>query len=221
MRETELYPTIKSFFERLGYEVKAEVASCDVVAKRVDEPPVVIEIKTGLTLQLFYQAVDRLALTETVYVAVPKPKRALPREAAKLCRRLGLGLLVISNSGNVEVLAEPEPYRPRPNVKRKAALLKEFKRRKGDPNIGGSTRTKLMTAYKQDALRLLAHIKAQGPSKLADLRAATKVDRAANILRDDYYGWFERRARGVYGPTEVGISAFAAHSEHILDLQDP
>jgi len=118
----------------------------------------------------------------------------------------------------VEVLAEPEPYRPRPNVKRKAALLKEFKRRKGDPNIGGSTRTKLMTAYKQDALRCLAHLTENGASKVADIRKSTAVERAAAILRDDYYGWFTKTSRGIYAPTDQGLNAGKEFAEHILGL---
>lgn len=220
MRETELYAPIKKFLEAQGYTVKAEVKGCDVVATRGDEPPVIVELKTGLTLQLFYQAIDRLALSDTVYMAVARPKKRLPREAMKMAKRLGLGLLVVAKSGSIEVMAEPGPYAPRLTTKRKTLLLKEFTRRKGDPNTGGSTRTKLMTAYKQDALRLLAHINLQGPSKVADIRKATNVERAATILRNDYYGWFIRQSRGVYGTTELGLTAIANFSGQILVLQD-
>lgn len=219
MRETDLYAPVKKFLEAQGYHVKAEVKGCDVVATRGSEPPVIVEMKMGLTLQLFYQAMDRLALSDTVYIAIARPKKRVPSEAIKMARRLGLGLIVVAASGSIEVLADPEPYAPRKAAKRQAALLKEFNRRKGDHNTGGSTRTKLMTAYKQDALRLLAHIKLQGPSKVADLRKATKVDRAATILRDDYYGWFIRQSRGVYASTELGMAAAASFSDHILELQ--
>ena len=157
MAETDLYAPVKRFLEAQGYVVKSEVKSCDVVGVRGDDPPVIVELKTGLTLQLFYQAMDRLLLSDTVYMAIPRPKRAVPVEAVKLSKRLGLGLIVVAKSGTVEVLADPAPYAPRQHAKRKSALLKEFHKRKGDPNIGGSTKTKLMTAYKQDALRCLAH----------------------------------------------------------------
>ncbi len=218
MRETELYLPIKAFLEARGYSVKAEVKGCDVVATRGSEPPLIVELKTGLTLQLFYQAIDRLALTDAVYIAIARPKRAVPSEAVKMARRLGLGLIVVAKSGSVEALADPEPYAPRKAVKRQTALLKEFNRRKGDPNTGGSTRTKLMTAYKQDALRLLAHLKSYGPTRVADLRKLTKVDRAATILRDDYYGWFIRQSRGVYASTDEGHAAAVSFSEHIISL---
>jgi hypothetical protein len=218
MAETDLYLPIKSFLESQGYTVKAEVHSCDVVAMRGDDPPVIVELKTGLTLQLFYQAMDRLALTDAVYIAIAKPKRAVPSDAVKLCKRLGLGLIVIAKSGAVEVIADPVPYTPRQHAKRKTALLKEFRNRKGDPNIGGSTKTKLMTAYKQDALRCLSHLHVNGPTKVSVLRKETKVERAATILRSDYYGWFAKVERGVFAVTEVGVVAVAEFKIEIARL---
>ena len=206
MNETDLYPPIKRFLEAQGYVVKAEVKSCDVVAQRGDEPPVIVELKTGLTLQLIYQAIDRLSLTDDVYIAIARPKRGVPSEALKLLKRIGVGLLVVTSAGSVEAVVHPEPYRPRKNPKRSADLIKEFTRRKGDPNIGGSTRTKLMTAYKQDAILCLQFLCSHGPTRVKDIRGATKVDRTANILRDDYYGWFMRVDRGVYALTELGQS---------------
>lgn len=218
MKETDLYAPIKRLLESQGYQVKAEVKSCDVMAVRGDEPPLIVELKTGLTLQLIYQAMDRLSLTESVYIAIAKPKRAVPSEAVKLCKRLGLGLLVVAKSGSIDVLAEPVPYVPRPNKNRAHALLKEFKKRKGDPNIGGSTKTKLMTAYKQDALRCLCHLHSNGPTKISDLRKATQVDRAATIVRADYYGWFIKEDRGVYNITATGRSAILIFAREIAAL---
>ena len=114
---------------------------------------------------------------------------------------------MVAASGSIDVLAEPAPYAPRKMPKRQHKLLKEFAARKGDPNLGGSSKTKLMTAYKQDALRCLSHLASHGPSKLATLREATKVGRAAAILRDNYYGWFNREARGIYAVTSEGCEA--------------
>jgi hypothetical protein len=219
MRETELYPAIKAFLEAQGFEVKSEIQGCDVVARRADDAaPLIVEMKTAFNLQLVYQAVDRLSLSDTVFLAIARPKRGLPSEAVKLCRRLGLGLMVVAASGSLEVLAEPEPYAPRKNARRQARLLKEFTGRKGDPNQGGSTRTKLMTAYKQDALRCLTYLQAKGPSRLADLRGATRVDRAAAILRDNHYGWFQRAARGVYELSHAGKAACEHFHMHISAL---
>jgi hypothetical protein len=218
VKETDLYPAVKRLLETQGYVVKAEVKSCDVMAVRGDEPPVIVELKNGLTLQLIYQAIDRLSITEHVYIAIAKPKRAVPLEAQKLCKRLGFGLLVVSKSGSVDILAEPIPYAPRLNKNRKTALLKEFHKRKGDPNVGGSTKTKLMTAYKQDALRCLCHLHSNGPTKISHLRKATQVDRAATILRADYYGWFIKEDRGIYNVTDIGRGAMLIYAREIEAL---
>jgi hypothetical protein len=221
MAETDLYPPIKALLESQGYIVKSEINGCDVVAVRGGEPPVIVELKTGLTLQLFYQAVDRLALTDAVYVAIARPKRAVPGDAVKLCKRLGLGLIVVAKSGSVEVVADPVPYAPRQHAKRKTALLKEFRSRLGDPNIGGTNRTKLMTAYKQDALRCLAFMHQAGPARVVEIRNQTKVDRAATILRSDYYGWFIRQSRGIYTTTEKGVEAVVIFKSEIVNLTAP
>jgi hypothetical protein len=219
VKETDLYPAVKRLLETQGYVVKAEIKSCDVMAVRGDEPPIIIELKNGLTLQLIYQAVDRLSITEHVYIAIAKPKRAVPIEAQKLCKRLGLGLLVVSKSGSVDILAEPVPYIPRPNKNRKTALLKEFHKRKGDPNIGGINRSKLMTAYKQDALRCLIHLHDTGPCRIADIRKRTNVDRTGNILRNNYYGWFSKVARGLYNLSDKGVETVSRYSAEIIDLK--
>lgn len=218
MKETDLYPSVKRLLEMQGYVVKAEVKSCDVMAVRGDEPPIIVELKNGLTLQLIYQAIDRLTITEHVYIAIAKPKRAVPIEAQKLCKRLGLGLLVVSKSGSVDILAEPVPYVPRSNINRRTALLKEFHKRKGDPNVGGSTKVKLITAYKQDALRCLCHLHINGATRVSHLRKATQIERAATILRADYYGWFVKEERGIYNVTDTGRSALVLFSKEIADL---
>jgi hypothetical protein len=204
MAETDLYLPVKKLLERQGYHVKAEVKSCDVVGVRGDEPPVIVELKMALSLQLIYQAIDRLSLSEQVYIAVARPKRGVTREALKLCRRIGIGLIVVAASGNVDVLADPLPYAPRINRKRRTLLLKEFQTRQGDPNLGGSSGRKLMTAYRQDAIRIAALVSSQGAMRVRDIKAATGIDRAANILRDNHYGWFEKLERGVYGLSEAG-----------------
>lgn len=67
-----------------------------------------------------------------------------------------------------------------------------------------------MTAYRQDALRLAAHLAAQGPASPAACAAATGVARAAAILRADHYGWFDHPARGLYALSPAGQQALTA-----------
>jgi len=218
MSETQLYQPIKTFLEAQGFTVKAEISSCDVVAVRDEETPLIVELKTALNLQLFYQAVDRLGITDQVYVAVPRPRRGVPAEAVKLCRRIGIGLMVVSGSGSVDVLTDPAPYSPRQNAKRRNGLLKEFRKRVGDPNTGGSRGKPLMTAYRQDALRCAVHLSQAGASRVKDIRQTTRVDRSATILRANVYGWFQRETRGVYVLTDAGIAALETSQSVILQL---
>jgi hypothetical protein len=207
MAETELYAPVKRHLEAQGYTVKAEVKGCDVLAVRANEAPVIVELKQAMSLALLYQAADRLTMTDHVYIAVRKPKRGVMGDALKLCRRIGIGLIIVTSSGSVEVLADPVPYAPRQNTRKRGLLLKEFNARSGDPNIGGTTRKPLMTAYRQDALKCAAHLKAHGATKIKDVKTATSVDRAANILRDNVYGWFNKVERGIYSLSAEGVTA--------------
>lgn len=218
MAETDLYPPIKRFLEGQGFTVKAEVTDCDVVALRGTEPPVIVELKSTFSLQLVLQGVDRQAISDAVYLAFRPPKRRQQGDIVKLCRRLGLGVLLVSGDF-VEAVADPLPYQPRKVPRRTGRLLKEFAQRVGDPNLGGSGRQPRMTAYRQDALRLVAMIDAHGPSKVAELRQGTGVARAAGILQNDVYGWFERESRGIYRLSPKGETARATFARAIEMLR--
>ena len=71
MREADLYAPVKAYLEAQGYEVKAEIGACDVMARRGDEPAVVVEMKLAFSLALVMQGVARQALFGDVYLAVP------------------------------------------------------------------------------------------------------------------------------------------------------
>ena len=217
MAETDLYLPIKRFLTLQGYEVKAEIGDCDVLAVRGDEAPLIVELKAGFSVQLLLQGVDRQAICDAVYLAIKAPKRAQKNDIVKLCRRLGLGLLTVSGQ-NVEALADPVPYQPRKDARRKTLLLKEFAQRVGDPNVGGSTRKPQMTAYRQDALRCAAYLGSNGPAKPAIIRKQTSVLRAAGILRGDVYGWFTRLERGIYSLTAPGHAALVTYEVMVRGL---
>jgi hypothetical protein len=230
--EEDLYAPVKAFLEGQGYEVKSEVRGCDLVARRPGESPLIVELKTGFTLPLVLQGIDRLALSERVYLAVAVATRPAPnslwrrerRGILKLCRRLGLGLLAVHEATAkqpplVEPLLDPVPYRPRPNKKRQGLLLKEFAHRIGDPNTGGVTRRPIVTAYRQAALRCAAHLGDSGATKAAEVARATGVERAARIMQDDVYGWFQRVERGVYGLSAKGQAALQTYADVIESLR--
>ncbi|MCI5073682.1 DUF2161 family putative PD-(D/E)XK-type phosphodiesterase [Oricola sp.] len=215
LKETDLYPPVKALLEAQGYEVKSEIGACDVMAVRGDEPPVIVELKTGFTLSLFHQAIDRLAISDAVYVAAPRGKgRAFLsalKSNMKLCRRLGLGLISVRmEDGFCEIHLDPGPYAPRKSRPKSDRLLREFARRIGDPNQGGSTRTTIVTAYRQDAMRIAVFLLAAGPAKASEVAKATGVARARPIMADDHYGWFERVDRGIYQLTPKGREAVAS-----------
>jgi hypothetical protein len=223
--EAALYRPVKAFLEAQGFEVKGEVCGCDVVARRGDEPPVIVELKLRFNLTLVLQGIDRLRVTDRVYLAVPRPPyraRGLSPEAPsvrRLCRRLGLGLILIGRRGDtVSILEEPGPYRPRPARRRVLRLAAEFARREGDLNIGGRARAPIVTAYRQDALRCARALADSGPLRLRELRAMTGVADAAPILQRNVYGWFTRLARGTYGLTEPGQAALVQFAEALAAL---
>jgi len=212
LTETALYAPVKRFLEDLGYDVKGEIGGCDIVALRDGEPPllVIAELKLGFNLELVLQAVDRMPACDEVWVAVPASANGRGRErdprVVKLCRRLGLGLLVVSPGGSVAALAEPAAWQPRANLRRRSRLMTEHRRRLGDPTAGGSTRSPIMTAYRQRALACAAAL-AAGPGRPRDLKPLAAD--AAGILQNNVYGWFERVTRGVYGLTDTGRLALA------------
>ncbi len=217
-RETDLYPPIKTFLEDQGYVVKSEVGAADVVAMRGAEPPVIVELKLGFSLALVHQCVARLAVSDDVYMAAARGKgrrflKAL-KEMKTLCRRLGLGLITVRlDDGLVEVHVDPGPYTPRKSKRREGRLLREFARRMGDPNDGGQTRVGLVTAYRQDALKIALYLFEAGATKGSDVARETGVAQATRMMRDDHYGWFERVETGVYGLTPKGAEAAQqAHS---------
>lgn len=210
MRETELYGPVKTWLEEQGFEVKAEVGAADVVACRADEDPVVVELKTGFSLTLLQQAVARQRLSDWVYVAVPRWKGKSAWRSFKanvgLCKRLGIGVVSVNLlDQTVHVHADPAEFRPRKSKPRKGALLKEFERREGDPNLGG-TNGKIVTAYQQEAERCLMFLIENGPSKGADVAKAVKAPQATRIMRLNHYGWFEKTARGVFDVSDAGRS---------------
>nr|WP_255608018.1 DUF2161 family putative PD-(D/E)XK-type phosphodiesterase [Ancylobacter sp. Lp-2] len=199
--------------EALGYRVKGEIGSCDLVGLRDDDPTVVVigELKLTFNLELLLQGVDRMNVGDEIWLAAKLSARGKGRESdpryRNLCRRLGLGLLGVADSGHVDILVSPTAPMPRKDPRRRSRLVEEHKRRQGDPVAGGGTRKPIMTAYRQQALGCAAAM-AAAPQRPRDLKRA--FPDAQKILRRNVYGWFERAERGVYALTAAGHSALAA-----------
>ncbi|MCZ7487929.1 DUF2161 domain-containing phosphodiesterase [Rhizobium rhizogenes] len=208
--ETSLYLPVKGFLEKAGYTVKGEVGGCDLVGLSDDDPPVVVicELKLSFNLELILQAVDRAAIADEIWIAARISAKGRGREADKryrdLCRRLGIGMLGISDSGDVSVVVGSVSPMPRTNPKRRSRLMREHQRRRGDPAVGGSTRAPIMTAYRQQALGCALAL-ASGPLRVSQVRSS--IPDAGKILLSNVYGWFERLDRGVYDLTDAGREA--------------
>jgi len=225
MAEVDLYGPIKQFLESQGYAVKGEIGACDIVAVRGDEGPVVVELKERLNLALLLQAVDRLRVSDAVYVAFRIGKghsaswRSRRKQVTSLLRRLGLGLLTVSASGSVVAVLDPAPYRPRLDTGRRTRLLREFAERVGDPETGGSTSRQRLTAYRQDAVRCARELTNERVLKVSVIRERAEVSRAGPILRDNHYGWFERVKTGYYELSPSGRRDMIRWSDALESLE--
>ena len=234
VKETELYQPVKDFLQAQGFEVKAEVENCDLVAIRGCEAPLVVELKRSLNLEVLLQAVDRTRLVELVYVAVPEAgtrgrlaSRSARRSIGRMFQMLGIGLLTVGfrvRAGNdqgvpvIEVLNEPAPYAPRKNLRQQRQLRREFHARVGDFNTGGSHAIERLTAYRQDALICASFLHVRGASAPAQVKKATGVERAGALLYRNVYGWFERPQTGCYELSDAGHQALLRYHEVVSAL---
>jgi hypothetical protein len=208
--ETSLYLPIKTFLESAGYTVKGEIGGCDLVGLSEGDPTVVVigELKLVFNLELILQAVDRATVADEVWIAARISAKGRGRESDKryrdLCRRLGFGMLGVSDAGEVSIIVSSVSPMPRSNPKRRTRLVKEHRKRAGDPALGGSTKVPIMTAYRQQALACAAAM-AHGPQRSRDLKPI--VATAGQILLKNYYGWFEKVDKGVYKLSDAGALA--------------
>ena len=208
IRETELYMPVHDYLESLGYQVQGEVNGCDMTAI-MGEDLIVVELKTAFNLKLIYQAVKRQRVTDSVYVAVPRPKGGKRTTAwndmCMLLRRLEVGLITVAlnkKEDQVEVHFHPHTFdrlkSMRTNKKVRYSIIKETEGRSGHYNTGGTYKTKLITAYREQAIHIVCCMTKYGSMSPAQLRKMGTCAKTPNILRDNYYGWFNKVSRGVY-----------------------
>ena len=223
MKESDLYPHIKSFLIERGYEVKSEIADCDIMAVK-GETIIIVEMKTNLNLALLGQAVERQLLFDLVYIAVPKPqyKKRFSKQYKRtisLVKRLSLGLLYVDIRGEGACTEEfpPKNFKLGINKTRREKLreksIKEFNGLSGDYNIGGITRVKKMTAYKESAISAAMYLDKFGPSSAGTMKKFGCGEKTWEIMHMNYYGWFEKVAKGTYNITDSGRQALIEHTK--------
>ncbi len=229
--ETDLYPPLRAWLAAQGYTVRGEVRHCDIAAVKGDDL-IVIEMKTALNLALVGQGVRRQTMTDSVYLAVPRPPnyarwQRQMRDAFRVLRRLELGLLVVSlrpGRPPVEILFHPLPFERRKLRRARQAVLQEVGRRSGDYNLGGSARRPLVTAYRENAVQIACYLADAGPMQPRQLRALGTGEKTLSILARNVYGWFTRQGRGIYAVTPKGREALAQYPDllrHYRTLPPP
>jgi len=217
-QERELYAPIRDFLAAQGFEVRGEVAQCDIVATRGEEL-VAIELKRAFGIDVLLQAVRRQRFADSVYVALPKPRVSGREKRWRLCksllRQLELGLILVHDEAKppfVEIVFHPLPYRRPRNAGQRRAALRETRGRSGDYNVGGAPAGARVTAYRENAIHLACALEAFGPLSPRQLRALETGPKTLAILSANVYGWFERVERGVYAITETGRQGLAKHA---------
>jgi hypothetical protein len=221
--EADLYQPVHDFLERNGYSVRSEVNGCDITATKDDEL-VIIELKLNFTTTLLIQATQRQKLTESVYIGIPRPAYGLGtrrgRQMSHLVRRLELGLIIIDPiAEEMEVVFHPLPFERKRDNRARRSLLREIDGRSGEYNVGGSTRTQLVTAYREKAIMiacLLREDTALSPKELRDRGAGKNTQ---SILQNNHYGWFERVDRGLYSLTKSGWSALETYPKIVRHFE--
>lgn len=239
--ETELYSPIKAYLEQLGYQVRGEVRHCDLVAVREEEPPLIVELKKSFSIPLLLQAIDRLRISRSVYVAFERPNKGRAPHGAswpelrKLCGMLGVGMITVqfykTRKPRVEVECHPpgalassaadQPKEPRHNKYAAGKLMREFHERKADYNVGGSSRRKLITAYREKSLHLASLLRQFGPLSPRQLRNLTGIAQAAGMLQKNFYLWFQRVDRGIYTLSPLGLEALTTYAHVVEALPVP
>jgi len=196
--ETDMYPPVKAFFSELGYTVNAEVKGCDVALMKNDEL-IIIELKKNFNITLLYQAVTRKKAASQVYVAIPRPKRARGTDYVAMLHileKLELGLITIamdSPTRAVSIVLHPPATLGDKTSKARERMLKEISGRSNDKNIGGSTKTKLMTAYREKSIKIACAL-----STLSEQATAVQLRKdfdcppdTYQVMKGNFYRWFK------------------------------
>lgn len=222
--EEDLCGPVSNFLTNKGYTVRSEVKYCDITALK-DNELIVVELKRNLSVDLLVQAVKRQKAADLVYIAVPKPKRMIGnskwKDICHLLRRLELGLILVSFKGKesfVEIPIEPVYFNREKskaiNKKRRENIIKEINGRYCDLNVGGSTRKKLVTAYRESAIFIACILNKYGALSPKELKNfGTDNKKTNSILSENHYGWFNKVKIGIYEINDAGKNALGEYKE--------
>lgn len=209
MKETELYEPIKRYFVQNGYEIQAEVKNCDVACIK-DKRLTIIELKTKFNLKLLYQAMDRKTMADNVYVAIGRPtnfKNKETKNMIKILQKLDIGLITVSldsKINTVQIIHSPNENKIK-QTSRKMGVINEIQKRNIDINVGGSTtKDPVLTAYREKCIYLVCILQVIGTAKPSGIKRQFNIENPSGILRNNYYGYFDKVSRGIYCLSQNG-----------------
>ena len=227
--EKDLFGPIKAYFEKLGYVCDGEVKDIDLYMEK-DGMSVAVELKLSLDFKALQQAALRQKVADSVYIGIfcPKDMRSHSfTDKLYLLKRLGIGLITVTKRtktvsvANEPVVCELSTFLAR-NKRQKAAVEKEFHKRKTKLNTGGVSGTKLITGYREDALIVLdALCSLGGESDTRSIHAASGIEKTAAILRANYYRGYEKKGSGRYCISDAGYAALEEFEPVLKALMRP
>jgi len=219
MKESDMYNPIRKMLTEQGYTVRGEVKGCDIVALK-DDAMIIVEMKLSANLTLIYQAMARQTATDWVFIAIPRPrnvKRGTFPKLKKLVKQLNIGLITVPLDSPVpcaEIIIYPEGRASKRN--KKAAALKREARGRTIDTTGGTTGTKINTAYRERCIRIACLLEAKGEMTAKSLTALGCEGDTYRILYTNAIGWFTRVSKGVYNLSDAGIAYLSENATSSL-----
>jgi len=211
--EADMFPPIKAFFESLDYSINAEVKGCDIVLVKNDEL-ILIELKKSFNITLLYQAMARKKAASQVYVAIPRPKKVRDknyRAMLEILSKLEIGLILVamdSPTRIVSIASHPPAIPGSKALKPRERVLREISGRTNDTNIGGVSKTKIMTAYREKCIQLACALYVLGkPQTAAHLQRKYACPINSNgTMKNCAYGWFKFLGNALFELSPKGKS---------------
>ncbi|NOR44433.1 MAG: hypothetical protein GQ534_02515 [Candidatus Delongbacteria bacterium] len=219
MQESDLYYPIHHYLVDNGYTVNSEVQHTDIIAQK-DDDLIAIELKKTFNATVLIQAVERQKFADSVYIAIVRPKKRSQMKnwkgMCRLMKRLELGLILVSflkTKARIDIIFHPAEYTPRKSNKKKTSILREIENRSGNYNIGGVTRKKIITAYRENVIFIAVCLNKFSQLSPKQLRELGTGEKTGSILNKDFYGWFEKVEKGIYKLHSNGVDALEKYAE--------
>jgi hypothetical protein len=181
-----------------------------------DKEVIIVELKLQITLKLIYQALERKKVTPLVYIGVPK--RILTTHQKNnsqfviLLKKLGLGLMEVTLD-KANILIEPSDDNQvvtRHSSAKKRVMMKEFDARDQYQTLGG-TNQKKMTAYREKVVEIGKALHVLKAASVKLVKEYTRIEKSADILRNNYDGWFIKNEKGLYQLSPLGLNEIEKH----------